>query len=679
MRSALVIALAAVSCPLWAQKVGSPTDDLDKIGIEELFDIQVTSVGRKAEQMSKAPAAIFVLTSEDIRRSGATSIPEALRNVPGLTVLQLDGRSWAVSARGSAQLYSNKMLVMIDGRSLYNPLFSGVGWDTVDLPMEDIERIEVVRGPGAVMWGPNAVNGVINIITKKAQATQGGLVTLEGGNEDRAGGTVRGGFSPNEHVAFRLWGKGSYETPAYGSPGYFQLNGGMRYRDPSIQNLDAASTRAGFRMDAQSGKYDSWMVQGDAYKNSRQDPMAIATLAPTVIDRFQGHSNYSGGSLLARWTHSKSESDETSVQFSTDRTKISYPFVAATLHDTMLDVQKRFKAGERHEMYLGGGFQQYQDSNPGGYYATFSPHSSVFRDGYAVARDEWQVVPQRLMASAGMRLDYSSYGHLEYQPSFRLLYTPSQSQSLWAAASRAVRTPSRYDRNIQIDGGTYDMGLGLPVKTGLHGNPDMRSEVERSLEVGYRRQSGQRWSVDASAFWSRYERLRVLQGPMVPSLTFAGGQPMLLANMTETNAGTGQSWGGEVWAYLQVRPTWRLTPEYSYLNEQRWMPQSQTTRFSWDGTLATIGHQVMLRSQHDLTKNLQLDLTARVRSRDTGWNTPGVLLMDARLGWRPFRNSELSVAVENLADRRFVECFSEGPTVAIPMRRTFTVKFTKSF
>ena len=212
---------------LFAQHVGSPTDDLLKLSVDELFGIQVTSVGRKAQQMSKAPAAVFVLTSEDIRRSGATSIPEALRRVPGLTVLRVDGRSWVVSARGGARLYADKMLVMIDGRSLYNPLFSGQIWDTVDVMLEDVERIEIVRGPGAVMWGPNAVNGVINIITKRAQSTQGAMATVAAGNEQRAAVGSRVGQSLDDGVAYRIWGKAVYDTPAFDSPGYYNFAGKM--------------------------------------------------------------------------------------------------------------------------------------------------------------------------------------------------------------------------------------------------------------------------------------------------------------------------------------------------------------------------------------------------------------------------------------------------------------------
>ena len=265
----------------FAQHVGVPTDDLTRIGVDELFSVQVTSVGRKAQQISKSPAAVFVLTAEDIRRTGAVSLPEVLRWVPGLTVLSADERSWLVSARGSARLYSDKILVMIDGRSLYAPLFSGVIWDAVDVPLGDIERIEVVRGPGAVMWGPNAVNGVINIITKKAQQTRGTRASAATGNAVPGSAETRWGAG-SDRLSYRVWGKLDYQAPAYGSPGLYYLNT-FSVTDPSIRNLETASGRVGFRMDYQSTERSQLMVQGDLYKRSRQDALGIPDVQPNLV------------------------------------------------------------------------------------------------------------------------------------------------------------------------------------------------------------------------------------------------------------------------------------------------------------------------------------------------------------------------------------------------------------
>jgi iron complex outermembrane receptor protein len=671
-----LVLVSVVLGTAFAQRVGAPTDDLDKLSVDELFTLQVTSVGRKAQQLSKAPAAVFVLTAEDIKRSGATSIPEALQWVPGLTVLRLNGRSWVVSARGSARLYADKILVMIDGRSLYTPLFSGVIWDSIDVPLEDIEQIEVVRGPGAVMWGPNAVNGVINIITKKAKATKGAVVSAATGNELKAANEARWGAAPSDSFAYRIWEKLDYRTPAYGSPGLFYFNNLGAYTDPSIRNLDSATGRFGFRFEGQPNQTDQWMVQGDLYKTDRQDPLAYAVQYPDVVERLQGHTDYEGGSIQARWTHTTSSGGESELQFTYDKNSFNYPYVGGDINNVTLDYQNRLQVGERHELYWGAGYQQYWDSTYSTRGIGFFPRDSVYRVGDVVVRDEWQIVPNRLLGSAGVRIDYNTYHRVEYQPSFRLLYTPSARQSAWMAVSRAVRVPSRMDRDIQINAGESPQ-QGIEITALMNGSLAMRSEVERSLEAGYRLQSGQRWSVDASLFWSYYTRLRALDGPLVPLMSFSAGIPQFTLPFTVDNSASGRTYGGEVWAMWQVRTGWRVIPSYSYLNETRWLPAQTAYRYVFDGYPANLHHQALLRSQHDLSRSVQLDLMAKARSRDLAFNLPGVLLIDARIGWRPISSGELSLSFENLTDRKIIECYPETFTPAIPLRRTFVLKWTQ--
>ena len=671
----LPLLAACIWAPALAQRVGAPTDDLTNVGIDELFNVQVTSVGRKAQRISKAPASVFVLTAEDIRRSGATSIPEALRWVPGVTVLSLDDRSWTVSIRGSARMYSDKILVMIDGRSLYTPLFSGVIWDAIDVPMGDIEQIEVVTGPGAVMWGPNAVNGVINVITKKAQQAKGGQVSASAGNEAR-GLESRWGAAPNDKLAYRVWGKLDYRTPAYGSPGdyYFNL---FTYRDPSIENLDTATGRMGFRVDGQAGERDQWMIQGDLYKTDRQDPVAYAA-AMLSVDRMQAHTDYNGGYLQAHWTRTSSSGSETEVQVSYDRSNLNYPYFQANLQNLTFDLQKRVQTGERNEVYWGAGFQQYRDDVHSNRYISFDPPSSVFRAGDVVLRDEWQAIPGRLTASVGVRVDYNSYRDAEYQPSIRLLYTPKANRSAWLAVSRAVRTPNRVDRDISFDLGSTP-AAGLPMAMVNHGSRAMRSEVARTAGGGYRFQSGQRWSVDTSVFWSAYGRLRsIVQA--TPQLVVTDSGVSLRLPMNLANSGAGRSYGGETWATIQARRGWRLIPSYSYERDNRWLPaNSASYSYVWDHLPSDLRHQGTLRSQHDLARNWQLDLMARARSRDLTYGLPGVLLIDARLNWHPVRATEISFTLRNLTGRHVLETVSEGATPVIPTRRTFLVQWGQRF
>ena len=659
-----------------AQRVGAPTDALDKVTPDELFSVQVTSVGRKAQQLSKAPAAVFVLTAEDIRRSGATSIPEALQWVPGLTVLRLDSRSWVVSARGGARLYADKILLMIDGRSLYMPLFSGVVWDAIDVPMADIEQIEVVRGPGAVMWGPNAVNGVINIITKRAKATTGGQVSVASGNELRTGMEAHWGAAPSDALAYRIWGKLDYRTPAFGSPGSYWLDNQFLYQSPGIRNLNAATGSLGFRAGGQIGERDQWMIQAEGSHVDRQEPLANPILAPVQVQSLQGHTDYETGSVQAKWTHTASAGSESELQFTYGRYDFNYPYVVARVNNLTVDYQNRVQTGEHNELYWGAGYQQYWDATEDSK-LSFSPANSVYRSLDVVLRDEWQFVPGRWTASMGIRLDYNSYKKLEYQPSFRLLFTPSSKQSAWMGISRAVRVPSRIDRDIDVDEGGMILG---PVASSvyLRGTKNFQSEVERGLEAGYRVQSGQKWSIDASVFWSYYGRLRLLHtvGPQRSSLVPA---PAFRLDLYTCNGGAGRSYGGEIWGSYQVREHWRIVPSYSYLNESKWMPAVNYYRYAWDATPATVPHQGLLRSQHDLSRNVRLDLMARVRSRDTSLNLPGVLLVDARVAWRPTRSGELSVSVQNLANRQVLEALPEIDTPAIPTRRTFLVRWIQRF
>jgi iron complex outermembrane receptor protein len=662
-----------------AQHVGVPTDDLDKLGVDELFNVQVTSVGREAQELSKAPAAVFVLSAEDIRRSGATCIREALQWVPGLTVLRLDSRSWVVSARGGAKLYANKMLVMIDGRSLYTPLFGGVIWDAVDVDLEDVEQIEVVRGPGAVMWGPNAVNGVINIITKRAQATKAGTASAATGNELRGETEVRWGGAPSDRFAYRVWGKLEESTPAYGSPGYFYLGEGYMYRDPSVNDLNAASGRLGFRFDGSPTEKDRWTVQGDLYEMGRHDTLAYAVLVPVTTDLENGHTGYTGGYIQGSWTRTASASTESALNFSFDRDNTGYPYIAGTENNMTVDFQQRWKTGAGNEVYWGTGYQQYWDDTSSLRFAAFDPASYTFRMSDAVVRDQWQVVPDRLMVSAGVRLDYSSYRHLEYQPSFRLLYTPSSKQSVWFAASRAVDLPSRFDRDLRVQAGEI-VENGMPITLLGYGSESLSSETERSLEVGYRLQSGQRWSVDASIFWSYYGRLYADQMPLLPVVTFNGRIPSLSMPMVADNAGAGRSYGGEIWGMWQVRTGWRLIPSYSYLNEATWLPAaSANVGYAWNMQPLTVPHQALLRSQHDLSRTLKFDLMAKARSRDENYALPGAFLLGARLAWRPTRSGELSFSVDNLTNRRVLEAYAERPNIAIPIRRTYMLRWTQRF
>jgi iron complex outermembrane receptor protein len=420
------------------------------------------------------------------------------------------------------------------------------------------------------------------------------------------------------------------------------------------------------------------MVQGDLFKTGRHDPNAYPALAPSV-DREQGHSGYDGGYLQARWTRSTSADSESVFQFSYDRSNMNYPWLDADLHNLTLDFQKRTQTGETNEIYWGAGYQQYWDNTVSTRFTGFNPSSAVFRSGDVVLRDEWQVRPDRLLVSAGIRLDYNSYRDVEYQPSLRLLYTPRTNQSAWVGVSRAVRTPNRVDRDVVFDPGSETI-LGLPVSLINYGSKSMRSEVARTAEAGYRFQSGQRWSVDTSVFWSQYSRVRSVDYALPPEVLVSVSGISLRVPMLMANSGAGRSSGGETWATVQLRHGWRLIPSYSYLSDDRWLPvPSANYATLWEQIPADIRHQGAVRLQYDVARNLQLDLMARARSRDRAHELPGVLLADVRFSWHPVRSTEFAFTAHNLTDRGIFETVSEGTTPAIPIRRIFLVQWTQRF
>lgn len=676
MKRRLLIALAIGSAGLaTAQRVGTPTDDLSNLSVDDLFRLEVTSVGRKAQELAKAPAAIYVLTAEDIRRSGAASIPEALLGVPGLTVQQVAGNMWAVSARGFARPYSDKMLVMIDGRSLYTPLFSGVLWDMTDVPLENIERIEIIRGPGAVMWGPNAVNGVINIITKSARDTQGALVSVESGNEIHGSVFARWGAAPSKRFAYQVWAKLEDENPAGSSFGWYRFD----LRDPNrtptpLADLNSQSARLGFRMEGQIAGRDELMVQGDLFKMGSRGAMGYPAPQPYSQDvRFE-HTGGMGGFLQVRWTRAEAAGNESSLQFTYDKQAIDYPYLGGKMANLTVDFQKRLQTSDRNEVYWGGGFQHYSDSTYSSHFVAFDPPTGAYCLADAVLRDEFQLIPNRLLVSAGVRADYTTYGKFDLQPSVRFLYTPNARQSVWLALSRAVRVPSRLDRDLRSDLG-YEMFGELPIHLQVFGSKSMQQETENSLELGYRIQSGQHWSADFAAFWSYYKNLVAATVQVEPQLVFVGGNPELQLNAVGNNGGSARLYGAEASITWQVRPTWRLVPTYSYLDES---PQPPVNGL-WMLDNSSYRHQGAIRSRYDITRHWQLDVMPYAMSRNAVFGLPGALLADARLGWRPSRDTELSVSIRNLTGREILETYAESGFVSLPTRRTFSIRWAQKF
>jgi iron complex outermembrane receptor protein len=596
-----------------------PASDLKRLSLEELMEIDVTSVSRRSEPVSGAAAAITVITGEDIRRSGATNLPNALRISAGLQVAQSNGNTWAISSRGFNTTTANKLLVLIDGRSIYTPLFSGVFWDVQDVPLEDIERIEIIRGPGATLWGANAVNGVINILTRSARDSQGTLVSLGAGNEQRALVTARQGGTLANGTAYRVYGRYSYMDS-------LALASGDGAHDPLRRG------QAGFRLDREDGGAGAFTFQGEAYHGLTGQTVVVT--ADTVLD---------GANLVGRWTRNYSENSGTDLQVYYDYTHREIPlWFEEHRHTLDVDYQHRLPFGSRHEVVWGGGYRVTHDqvgNSPGVAFLPDSVTESLFS---AFAQDEIALATH-VRLTLGTKLEHNHWTGFELQPSARLAWTPNEHRTLWGAVSRAVRTPTRYDEDIIF----FNAAGGVT----LQGSPSFQSEELLAWELGYRIQPRTGLLVDIAAFYNVYDNLRSYE-PTAPPAVF----PYHFGNKLE-----GDTWGIEMRASLQATPWWRLHAAYTYLGKDLALDPG-----SYDPTDGKLEgndprSRFVLRSQMDLARGFELDGTLRYMGRLPSPVVPAYTELDLRLGWHATDRLELSLVGQNLLHARHPEFGAPTP------------------
>ncbi|HEX7523005.1 MAG TPA: TonB-dependent receptor, partial [Candidatus Deferrimicrobium sp.] len=533
--------------------------DLTEMSIEELMNINVYSVSRRLQRLQDSAAAVFVITGEDIRRSGATSIPEALRMAPGIDVARVDGNKWAITSRGFNSLFANKLLVLIDGRSVYTPLFSGVFWDVQDTLLEDVDRIEVIRGPGAALWGANAVNGIINILTKTAKQSQGGLLTAGAGNVEKGFGGGRVGGKRGDALFYKAYAK------------YFNRDGGLDARGnegPDAWNL----LQGGFRVEWEPSERDQFNVQGDIYGGKAGQKVTASDLSsPSFTRTFDERSDVSGGNVLGRWTRTLTNGSEYKLQAYYDRTGNQMAETDMTQDTFDVDFQHRFLLGERQEILWGLGARMWQDRIGGGTLVVLGPVRSNDRTFSGFVQDEITLIPQRVRLTLGTKVEYNRNYDFEFQPNARLIWTPTPRQSLWAAVSRAVRTPSRFERNVSFDAGILPAGAPgnpspAPLVITVRGNPEFDSEKLIAYETGYRLRPTDRLSLDAALFFNKYDKLRSASSgtPFLDQSPF----PHLVAPQTLVNEADGETFGGELAVDWRPIDAWRLQATYAYLRIQ---------------------------------------------------------------------------------------------------------------
>ncbi|MBB3221954.1 TonB-dependent receptor plug domain-containing protein [Pseudoduganella umbonata] len=613
-RAGLVAAIVGAA-PAYAME--SDGNRFADMSLEQLSDVVVTSVSRQEERLSNTAASVFIISGGDIRRSGAQSLPEALRLAPNLQVAQVDARNWAVTARGFNTPFENKLLVLIDGRSIYSPLFSGVFWDAQDVVMEDIERIEVISGPGATIWGANAVNGVINVITRSSADTQGGQFSAAGGEHDKHASLRYGGTLANGGT-YRVYGK------------YRQLNN--TFTETGLDtNTGMHRSQAGFRADWRL--HDSVVtVSGDAYQGKLGQAFAL----PVQI---------SGGNLLGRVTRKLSPDANLRLQVIVDHTERDQPGAFVERLSTLdLEAQHDVRLGERNLLTWGGGFRQSWDRVANSQGLGFLPGDLNLRWSNLFVQDEYAVTPS-LKLTAGAKVEHNIYTGAEYLPSLRLAWTPGLDQLVWSSVARTVRAPSRFDRDLHSPSAPMNAG-GRMVHV-IGGGPDFQSEVARVIELGYRAQPVATLSWSATAFYSRYDRLRTLEPQTGPAAT------SLLAF---ENRSEGTTRGIEMWGQWQATPTWRINAGLVLQRVRTTLlPGSQDASASSGLSTNDPKRNWLLRTSHDLTDDSALDLTLRYVGALPAPAVPSYYELDGQWTWSPRPNIDVALVGRNLLHRSHPE------------------------
>jgi iron complex outermembrane receptor protein len=635
----------------------SSVGSLKQLSLEQLMDIQVTSVSKEPEKLLDAAAAIQVVTSDDIDRSGATSLPEALRLADNLEVAQENSHDWAISARGFDANLANKLLVLIDGRAVYSPLYGGVEWNVQDYLLADVDRIEVISGPGGTLWGANAVNGVINVTTKSAKDTQGLLVEEGVGSELEDYTAVRFGESLGTGTYFRVYAE-------------YSDRGSEVLPDGSSASDSMSMARAGFRLDSTASPAGAFTLQGDYYGGSEQ----LGAL---------GDAGLSGWNLLGRWTRTLADGSELNFQAYYDRTHLSQPFAAspanppyytgfplASLVDDLdtydAELQYSAKIGAQNSLVCGLGYRFTHEFDEDLSVVRFIPPSLDQNLFSGFVQDE-MALRSDLTLTLGSKVEHNDYTGFEYEPNIRLRWNLSPRQMFWAAVSRAVRTPSRYDRDLEVATGLVNPPAPYQFPSAyLAGSSAFESETELAYEVGYRAELMEKVSLSISAFYNAYDDLRSTSSTPTTA-TYVFPYPVVFENNLE-----GNTHGLELTANYQMLAWWRLHAGYDLLNEHIYVKPGQVDETGALNETADPRNQVFLRSSMDLPKDFQLDAELRwidtltINSGPTGGavagTVPSYFELNCRAAWHPTKALELSLVGENLLHNHHPEYGFPSPT-----------------
>ena len=651
LTAALLVGLAASA----AAPAGDPPPDprdadtidynkLAQMSLQELMSTEVTSVAGVAQEWFKTPAAMYVVTNEEARRSGFLTLADTLRVVPGVFVGTVNSQSRSVGTRGFNGGFANKTLVMIDGRTVYDPLFGGVNWDVQDILLEDLDRIEVIRGPGPTLWGANAVNGVINVTTKSAKDTQGFYLAGGGGDEERGFGQMRYGGQLADNVWFRVWGK-------YFNRDSLDFPGGLNAQD------DWDMARGGFRVDAEDGDGGKLTIDSDLYssdhKGERVQVPVFGAFPPQFFFRI-GDGRAEGGHFLARYVKDYDDGSGWSLQAYYDRTsRVQSAEFQVDRNTADIESRHHFHPLEDHELVSGLRFNSTTDHTDAGPTISLDPRSRTINTFSGFIQDTWTLVPHRLFAMGGTKLEYNSMTGFEVQPSGRVWWTPSDRQTLWAAVSRPVRIPSRLEED-----GTITVAYLGTTPVAVAGNPNLDAEEVLAYELGHRIKVTRSLTLDTTLFYNDYRRL-----VSAPANLF--GPPTFQSQLN--NNGRGQSYGGELTLTWQIADNWRAVAGYSYVNVLIQGPVFN------DDQGNTPHNQAQLRSYLDITRDLELNAGLYYVDNIALPDVDHYLRFDVGMTWRLSRNFEIAAWGQNVLDPRHREF------TAIEAERGFYVMGTVRF
>jgi iron complex outermembrane receptor protein len=618
--------------------------DLAVLSLDELLDLKVVSVAKVPEKVTDTPAAITIITGEDLRRNGVQSIPEALRMVPGMHVYQIDANKWAVSARGFSSRFANKMLVMIDGRTVYSTLFSGVFWDVQDLMIEDIDRIEVIRGPGGTLWGANAVNGVINIISKDSADTQGGLVALRVETGPDGEVSTRYGGWLNDKISYRVYGK-------YFDRDNFDTPGGSDAAD------DWHQARGGFRMDMNVSATNKLTLQGDIYDGKSGESVKYVTPSFPFLNVASTDAPVSGGNVLGRWTRTFLNRSEVTLQAYYDHIERNEFFIDETLDTADLDFQHRLNVISGVEILYGLGYR-YTRSNtagketiPGIYSYAMNPRISENDLFSGFFQGRLKFADEKGELTLGTKLEHNDFTGFEWQPSARILWSVNTNHSLWAAISRSVRTPSRIEHDADVN-----IGLMVPPRNGLMtfvrlmGNDNVDSEQVYSYEAGYRGRMSENLFMDLTIYYNKYYDLiaGVPTGTLFPEVSSSGGRlvfPVLVANSRDA-----ETYGAELSCSWSVADWWRLTGGYTWFHLTTLDIGSSLDARQGFNEDENANQFFSLVSYMDLPHNCEVNTALYVVGALDGLDIDAHTRFDLNLSWHPTEKMTLAAGVNNLLD-----------------------------